>query len=350
MFYGLHLTKKEERDKLRETEFTLIDIPPSVLHRHEGYRPIIWDEDSGDYYQHSFKEFMETLDLIDKGVNYDIKDTPYYHRWSYKGDEILTRLSNLKTLYKSIQEEGIHEPVCVEQTGERLDGAFRTKIAIHLGIPTVKAKLFKLNWQDVSEELIERKLRGRWLSSGKDYYEFEFGYKNWKNVLEGGHVYKENALDRWKVLETLITGKTVIDLGCNEGYMSLQCARRGMKVYGYDIDLIHVANLNKLIYEWIERRDLYVSFFEKDITEVEYPKSDVVLMLNVLYHIPRDKQVPLLKKFLGRKVVLQCNLRKSHEREAYYGSHPDDAYNLLKSAGFKSIQTIEWRDKPILIA
>lgn len=346
MFFGLHTTRKVERDAVMETPFELIDINPRDFHSTKPNKPIVCEEDTKRIYEHNIDAFLETLKMMERG-RVNIEQTPYFAEWGWKGTEVRTRLGRLPSLLESIKAEGIKEPVCCEVTGERLDGSFRTKIALHLGIPSVKAKLFRFNWRNIDEDFIERKLATRWLSSGKDYYEFSYGYNNWKNIKQGGEVYQENASRAIDILP-LVDGKTVLDVGCNEGYIGLQLARIGKKVEGIDLDWNHIAYLNKLIFEYVDEKDLPIEFFEEDLLTTERT-ADTILMLNVLYHIPKDKQAEFVSRFKGKQIIFQCNLRKEKERENYYTSHPDDLKELLSRVGMKVTKEIKWKDKPIII-
>lgn len=347
-YFGLHTTKKVERDAVIQTPYELINISPYDFHTTDTHKPIICEEGTLKYYQHDIHPFLETLKMMEAG-KVNIYETPYYKYWEYKGTEVETRLRNLPALVKDIKENGIKEPVSCEVTGERLDGSFRTKIAIYLGIKKLKAKLYQFNWRNIDEDFLVRKMTTRELSSPKDYYEFDYGYKDWKNIKVGGEVYRENATDRWEVLKDLVKGQKVLDIGCNEGFMSLQVALQGKEVVGIDHEWNHLAYLNKLIFEWINKRDLKAKFIEGDISKQDVSGFDEVLLLNVLYHLPREKQTELLQKLKGSRLIFQCNLRKERERQNYYTSHPDDLKDLLTQQGFKIERQINWRDKPIII-
>lgn len=343
--FSLHTTKKSERDMLLDKRGKLISIDPQLF-QGTHHKAIVCEEGSERYYEHSPKEFFELLKEIEKDPKYDYTQSAYYKTWIPFGSDINTRLSRLPELFQSIKEHGIKEPVQCEVTGERLNGSYRSKIALYLGIKRIPAALYQFKWNQIDESFIERKLKARWLSSGKDYYEFEYGYKNWKNIPEGGEIYRENA-ERAGIIVPLIKGNTVLDIGCNEGYISIQAAKAGKKVVGIDIDFIHIAWLNKLVFEWIDKKDLKVKFFDENALDTKRI-ADTILMLNVLYHLPRDKQKEFVMKFKGKQIIFQCNLRKEHERENYYTSHPDDLKKLLDECEIK-YEMIEWRDKPIII-
>jgi 2-polyprenyl-3-methyl-5-hydroxy-6-metoxy-1,4-benzoquinol methylase len=348
MFYGLHTTDYAERRKLLDRDGEEILIPPTAMQKRVGvHKPIIIEEGTEKIYEQPLAEFFWLLEQIKSRTPYDVTDNPYVNLFSYKGNEPIIRVGRLKDLFNSIRSEGIREPVHVEVTGERLDGSFRTKIATFLGIPEVKAILHRFLYTDIDDKFIERKLRARELSSGKpDYYEFSYNDK-WNNG-KAGPVYRENA-ERWKDILPLV-GDSVVDVGCNEAYISLQLARQGKKVWGIDHDWNHLAYLNKLIFEYIDKKPLEAEFIEGDIETMRPPESDTALLLNVIYHIPYSNQTHVLKKLKSKQWVFQCNLRKEHVRNQYYGSHPDDLEELIERAGKKVVKRIAWKDKPIIIA
>lgn len=352
MFFGKHLTTKAERDALIASPGEKMWINPADFHGFRENKPIVLPEGETEFFDHSdtLKDFFEILEMLQSGQKYNYEDTKYFKRWQHKGTEVHTRLQNLPTLFNSIRMEGVKEPVHCEATGERLDGSFRTKIAMFLGHEKVPAIMHRWKWQDVNDELLTRLIKGRWLSGGKEYYQFPYG-NGWWNVPEGGDIYKENA-ERADVIVPLIEGDTVLDVGCNEGYISLKTAMTGKDVVGVDIDYIHGANLNKLVFEHVQKKAISAQFFSHDISSMEKlpHRQDpyTVLFLNVLYHLKTP--VKVLKRFRGSQVIIQCNLRKNVERHRYFGAHPEDAKALIEMAGMRVIKAIDWRDKPILIA
>lgn len=346
MFFGLHTTTGREREMFLEMPGEKVMIPPSSFHKHPIHKSVVWEEDTGKFYEHTTDEFFEALNQIDSH-SFNPSSSSYVQKWGYKGEEPLVRMSGLAGLYQDIKEHGIHRPVRCTASGNRLDGSFRTKIAIHLGIKEVPAIVHTLDWRSISRSYIERALKARELSSGADYYSFEYGNGLWN--IKADKRFRENASDRWEVISKLVTGNTLVDIGCNEGYMSLQAAIGGMKVRGFDTDWNHIANLNKLVYQFTLGRDLDVKFVERDARDVS-ETADTVLILNLIYHIHRDEQLMVLTPHKGKNVIFQCNLDKEKERDTYYGSHPDDLIELIGRAGMKVKNVIEWRDKPILIA
>lgn len=333
-----------------EREGINIRIPPEALQKpYKNHKPVIIEEGTELVYEQNTVNFFKLLDHIEAGNGHihHADQTDYFKEFEYKGNSVLNRIKRLPSLYQNIKENGIQEPIHVEATGERLDGSFRTKIATYLGIQEVQAILHRFTYKDIDDWFIERKLRARQLSSGDpDYYEFSYNEK-WNNG-KAGKVHRENA-ERWKTILSLV-GRSVTDVGCNEGYISLQLARHGKQVWGVDHDQIHLANLNKLIFEYIDKKDLDAEYVWGDIETAKYPETDTALLLNIIYHIPFSNQVNVLSRLKSKTWVFQCNLRKKHVRTQYYGAHPDDLEELIERAGRKVVERIPYGDKPIIIA
>ncbi len=124
---------------------------------------------------------------------------------------------------------------------------------------------------------------------------------------------------------------------------------KGHKTIGYEYEFADGANFNKLIFE-SQKGKLPVEFVEADITKIDIPKCDTCLMLNVIYHIPKDKQVALIRSIDAKQIIFQANNRKAHEVENFRGCTIETIKELCELSGRKVKKIIEWRDKPIVIA
>src|SRR5262245_46195760 len=94
-------------------------------------------------------------------------------------------------------------------------------------------------------------------------------------------------LDRIK-LPTNLAGMSVLDLGCNEGFFSLEAKRRGAEfVVGLDHDEKLLAGARKLA----EVQNLDVSFVHGDMTKLPHRKFDFVLLLSALHYIDEPAQL-----------------------------------------------------------
>lgn len=102
-----------------------------------------------------------------------------------------------------------------------------------------------------------------------------------------------------------LKGKRVLDIACNSGFWSIQCAFLGAEVVGFDAraELIEQANLLK----WITGAD-GVEFRVLDFWQMS-PEAlggdfDVVLNLGFLYHLPKPVEALELTKIMARKHIL----------------------------------------------
>jgi len=361
MNYDYHTTKSEKRTGIFDKDFIWKKIKTNdVLNFGESPergKTIAWNEVEDKLYELSYQPILDTVKQVaEEGIK-DYRDTEYYKRWrGEKGEEYCKeRIERLENLYNSIKEKGFikeiegERPVCVEKTGEKLDGMTRAVVCHYLGIDEIEVKEFAFNWRDVSWEWLERKSKAREMSFGPNYYFIDYGkFVNIEQKLSG--IYNENAVDRWGILKDLVgTGKKVLDLGCNEGFMSIKSAEHGNTVKGIDYRFLEGAWFNKLVFEKNLEKDLDVVFEQQDLETYTVDKEyDVCLLLNVIYHL---KNKDALLKSIGKKckkVIMQGNLRKIKEHDRYYGITADDMCEMIIKMG-KTPQVIEWRDKPIVI-
>lgn len=80
--------------------------------------------------------------------------------------------------------------------------------------------------------------------------------------------------------------KTVFDVGCNEGYFSVEMAKRGATVTGLDIDELRIEKakfVTSLIARNLPIEYICANFLEDD---VELNQADIVLCLGFLHRVP----------------------------------------------------------------
>ncbi|HEX9423934.1 MAG TPA: methyltransferase domain-containing protein [Pyrinomonadaceae bacterium] len=102
-----------------------------------------------------------------------------------------------------------------------------------------------------------------------------------------------------------LKGKRVLDIACNSGFWSIQCALLGAEVIGFDAraELIEQANLLK----WITGADsveFKVLDFWQMTPEALGGKFDIVVNLGFLYHVPKPVEALELTKTMARKHIL----------------------------------------------
>jgi tRNA (mo5U34)-methyltransferase len=141
-----------------------------------------------------------------------------------------------------------------------------------------------------------------------------------------------------------LRGKTVLDIGCNAGYYSIEMKRRGAdRVIGIDNDEGYLAQARfaaEVCGSEIEFRKLSVY----DVAALG-ERFDIVLFLGVLYHLRH----PLLaldllhEHVVGDLLVFQSMLRGSDEVERIEGDYPFAETGIFDRSGFPRLHFIEDR-------
>lgn len=80
--------------------------------------------------------------------------------------------------------------------------------------------------------------------------------------------------------------KTVLDLGCGTGWLSVYLAKQNFQVTGLDIS-VHAI---KLAREWAAKEELEIHFDVGDIADMPYPDGsfDAVVANSIFEHFPLD--------------------------------------------------------------
>jgi tRNA (mo5U34)-methyltransferase len=141
-----------------------------------------------------------------------------------------------------------------------------------------------------------------------------------------------------------LTGKTVLDLGCNGGFFSIQMKRRGAaRVIGVDLDPRYLAQARlaaELTGVDVELRELSVY----DVAALG-ERFDVVLFMGVLYHLRH----PLLALDLIRAhvandlLVFQSMLRGSDGRFEVEPDYPLTERDALDHPAWPKLHFVERR-------
>ena len=102
-----------------------------------------------------------------------------------------------------------------------------------------------------------------------------------------------------------LKGKRVLDIACNSGFWSIQCALLGAEVVGFDVrpELVEQSNLIKSIVGINNVNFQLLDFWEMS------PQSlggtfDVVLNLGILYHLSSPLEALKLTKSMAQKTIL----------------------------------------------
>jgi cyclopropane fatty-acyl-phospholipid synthase-like methyltransferase len=164
------------------------------------------------------------------------------------------------------------------------------------------------------------------------------------------------CVDRWETIAAHMraTGaKTLLDLGCAEGFFVQQAAKSGCLAVGVDADVLRLslaqaaATLNRVQGAGFIYAELTPKFIDS------LPAYDVVLFLSVLHHIMYEQGVGPAREYMTRlraKVgqFMIFDMAQSNEtRHAWASLLPDMGADphawiaeFLRSAGFQSVEKI----------
>lgn len=141
-----------------------------------------------------------------------------------------------------------------------------------------------------------------------------------------------------------LRGKSVLDLGCNGGFFSIQMKRRGAaRVLGVDFDPRYLAQARLAA----EISGLDIEFRELSVYDVASLREgfDLVLFMGVLYHLRH----PLLALDLVREhvakdlVVFQSMIRGSNGRFPVERDYPFDEREVFDHPAWPKLHFVEHR-------
>lgn len=139
-----------------------------------------------------------------------------------------------------------------------------------------------------------------------------------------------------------LTGKSVLDIGCNAGFYSLEMARRGAsRVVAIDADPVYLAQA-RFAAEF-HRAD--IEFRELDVYQVAQlgEKFDLVLFLGVLYHLrhPLLALDLLWEHVVGETLVFQSLMRGSQRVMPVSPDYPFEEREIFGDPGYPAMYFVE---------
>jgi tRNA (mo5U34)-methyltransferase len=141
-----------------------------------------------------------------------------------------------------------------------------------------------------------------------------------------------------------LTDKTVLDIGCNAGFYSLEMKRRGAaRVVGIDSDQGYLAQARfaaEVVGAQIEFRELDVY----DVAKLG-ERFDVVLFMGVLYHLrhPLLALDLLYEHVVGDLLVFQSLMRGSREVAQLEADYPFTETKIFDEPGYPLMYFVEQR-------
>jgi len=157
-----------------------------------------------------------------------------------------------------------------------------------------------------------------------------------------------NPEDRWKLIEKHLpedlTGKSVLDLGCNSGYMSMKMKKRGAsRVVSVDSFITSIKQ-TEFISKWF---DVDLEIIKDDVHAyclTTDERFDYVLFLGLFYHlkygtIVLDRLAEMaMDKLFFQTSQIGPNIQNFEPEENY--TH-DDRLKMIKSDDFPKMYFIE---------
>ncbi|HJT89758.1 MAG TPA: TIGR04290 family methyltransferase [Bryobacteraceae bacterium] len=153
---------------------------------------------------------------------------------------------------------------------------------------------------------------------------------------------------KWRLFEHAIpadlTGKTVLDIGCNAGFYSLEMKRRGAaRVVGIDSDPEYLAQARFAA----EVNDASIEFIQLDVYDIASlrEKFDLVLFMGVLYHLrhPLLALDLLYEHAVKDLLVFQSLMRGSSRVAPVEPDYPFPETAIFEDPGFPAMYFIEHR-------
>lgn len=141
-----------------------------------------------------------------------------------------------------------------------------------------------------------------------------------------------------------LSGKTVLDVGCNAGFFSMEMKRRGAaRVLGVDLDPRYLAQARLAA----EVSGLEIEFRELSVYDVARlgERFDVVLLMGVLYHLRHPLlALDLLRAHVTRDLlVFQSMLRGANGRFAPEADYPFEEREVFDHPAWPKLHFVERR-------
>lgn len=206
-------------------------------------------------------------------------------------------------------------------------------------------------------EIVKR--HGPWTAMSIDFGEYQTLKpsvdKRLNRILQVASAYSRKPLSECRVL----------DIACLEGQYAIEFGLHGAQAVGVDIRDVHLA---KAAFAAATLKLERVEFFKDDVRNINrssYGDFDIVIASGILYHLPAENVVGLLRAIrsvctgiciLDTYIALKPNttiqLNGEHYEGSFYREHSDDASEEEKEADlWASIDNQEsfWFSEPSLI-
>lgn len=141
-----------------------------------------------------------------------------------------------------------------------------------------------------------------------------------------------------------LTGWSVLDIGCNAGFYSMELARRGARVLGLDVEPLYLRQARWVAQECgLQER---VEFIEGHVYQLLgwQCRFDLVWFTGVFYHLRYPTlALDLVRRVTGRLMMFQSMTMPGEESMAECTDLPLDAREAMREAGWPKMAFIEHR-------
>lgn len=111
---------------------------------------------------------------------------------------------------------------------------------------------------------------------------------------------------RLEIFDSIIRNlprESMVDLGAADCWMSLHAHALGFPVTAIDARTVRLP-----------KEPLPFSFIKQDVRDVDLSPYKIVLILGLLYHLPLDDQIVLLRKCRGKTVIVDTHCANRRDR------------------------------------
>lgn len=108
----------------------------------------------------------------------------------------------------------------------------------------------------------------------------------------------------WLKIPADLSGKNVLDIGCNAGEVSKECYDRGAKVYGFDVSK-HVINLARQVHPGPEYFHANINKFPTGFKGILGIEFDIIFCLSIVNHVRSKKLFKLFKHFNPELIIFE---------------------------------------------
>lgn len=132
-------------------------------------------------------------------------------------------------------------------------------------------------------------------------FENKYFYNNiWRNSVFLRTEY--GPFVKW-IIESLLKAnvKSVVELGCGNGWLSLELARAKLKVTGIDISQESIRIAKNYLSSLPERNNLSLQYINKNILDFQEYSGESIVCLGFLHHLPKEILVTQIE-FLEKKM------------------------------------------------